>query len=122
MKQNSGTYSEIEVVRGDTTPEGRGRAARHLAKLNTRDWDETLERLAAQFERPNIVGQAHRLPDQQPEAAAAALQPHNSQVDAKRLDAWSRIRLDALSPLQSDEVRYYAPAAIETVTGHLQLR
>src|SRR5947208_7355064 len=121
MKQTSGTYSEIELVRGDTTPEGRGRAARHLAKLNTRDWDEKIERLAAQFERPNIVAQAPRLPDQQPAAAAAALQPHNSQVDAKRLDAWSRIRLAALSPLQEDEVRYYATAVIEKTNDHLKL-
>src|SRR6266550_3932700 len=121
MKQTSGTYSEIELVRGDTTPEGRGRAARHLAKLNTHDWDEKIERLAAQFERPNIVGQAPRLPDQQPAAAAAALQPHNSQVDAKRLDAWSRIRLAALSPLQEDEVRYYATAVIEKANDHLKL-
>src|SRR5205807_2233289 len=66
-------------------------------------------------------GQAPRLPDQQPAAAAAALQPHNSQVDAKRLDAWSRIRLAALSPLQEDEVRYYATAVIEKANDHLKL-
>ena len=50
MKQLSGKYSEIELVRSDSVRHERYRSAWSIGvKLNSREWDETVQKLAASF-------------------------------------------------------------------------
>ena len=49
MKQTSGNYSEIELVRSDSAQDEENRDAEPGVKLNSRDWDENVQKLAAMF-------------------------------------------------------------------------
>jgi hypothetical protein len=49
MKQLSGKYSEIGFVKSDSTHQKADRRAEHSVKLNSREWDETVQKLAAMF-------------------------------------------------------------------------
>jgi len=109
MKQLSGKYSEIELVRSGNE-EIVGQAPRlpneQLAggapalqredsttgiKLNRGDWDEIVRKLGAAFRTPrNVV-------------------------------AYDMIPTGKLSPLQEDEAGYYATAVVERIDGYLKL-
>jgi hypothetical protein len=47
MKQTSGNYSEIEFVRSDSGEEQHNHGIEHGLKLNSREWDENVQKLAA---------------------------------------------------------------------------
>src|SRR5207248_4246368 len=47
MKQTSGTYSEIELARSDSSREEASRGAEHGVKVNKHEWDETVQKVAA---------------------------------------------------------------------------
>src|SRR5438132_4345493 len=49
MKQLSGTYTEIEFVRSDGVHEEANSRAGQAVKLNSREWDEIVQKLAAAF-------------------------------------------------------------------------
>jgi N-acetylneuraminic acid mutarotase len=49
MKQTSGRYSEIELVRSDDGQEEENRGAEPGLKLSGREWDENVQQLAAMF-------------------------------------------------------------------------
>src|SRR5207247_1488928 len=50
MKQLGGTYSEIELIKSNSGDISQQRDATSV-KLNSREWDETLQKLAATFRR-----------------------------------------------------------------------
>src|SRR5438046_535044 len=83
MKQTSGQYSEIELLRSDGDQKENNRGPEHAIKLTSRDWDETVQRLAALF------GDT--------ETAA---------------DSVTEIKIGVFGPLQEDETRYYATAVL----------
>jgi hypothetical protein len=47
MKQLSGKSSEIELVKSDSTRDKDNRTAEHVVKLNSHEWDETVQNLTA---------------------------------------------------------------------------
>ncbi len=115
MRQLSGNYSEIELVRGDSRetvrqahrlPNGQlagGAPALQRPdlmgsiKLNSREWDETAQKLAAMFaDYPRAAG-------------------------VSPAKAIAQIETGALSALQEDETRYYATAVIDKTADHLKL-
>src|SRR5437016_4848478 len=49
MKQLSGKYSEIELVRSDSAGGQANCGPEHAMKLNSREWDESVQRLATMF-------------------------------------------------------------------------
>ena len=49
MKQTSGNYSEIEFVRSDSGEEQDNRGIEPSVKLNSREWDENVQKLVAMF-------------------------------------------------------------------------
>jgi hypothetical protein len=49
MKQTSGKYNEIELVKSDSAEQAAKRGDGHAVKLNNREWDETVQKLAAMF-------------------------------------------------------------------------
>src|SRR5882762_4197661 len=49
MKQTSGNYSEIELVKSGSGQDEENRGAEPGLKLNSREWDENVQKLAAMF-------------------------------------------------------------------------
>ena len=112
MKQLGGTYSEIEFIKSDSGDMSQQRDASSV-KLNSREWDETLQKIAATFRRAGSYqtngrnGPPGRLP--LPARSAYAT------VD------YETIPLNELSTLQEDERRYYATTVIERTRGQLKV-
>jgi len=146
MKQTSGMYTEMEWIKSDSAdpvaagvppaqptrlPPQRSADAKSVGavKMKTSEWQERVQKLAAQFDSQDIVGQAPRLPNGGLAAGAAALQLRRSsragQADAHasvaRPDAWAQIKTGVLSPLQEDDAHYYAVAVIKKGKERLKL-
>src|SRR6266446_6316172 len=121
LKQSSGTYSEIEFVKNDSAHEEANRRTKQSVKLNSREWDENIERLASQFQGQKIVGQGRRLPGEELAAGAGALQKAAPHVGTTGRDAWSQIKTGVLTPLQEDRDHYYASAVVNKSDDQLKL-
>jgi len=107
MKQLSGKYSEMEVVKNDTAQAKQNRDSGRSIKLNGHEWDETAQKLSATFrriERPRLN-------------ASGGLQsrPYDS------AESYETIPTGKLSSLQEDESRYYVTAVIKKTNDHLKL-
>ena len=92
MKQLSGTYSEMELIKDNTVGWAESSGPEHAVKLNNDEWDNTLQKLAAMFLDHPVAG-------------GATLQ----------------IKTGLVSALQEDETRYYATAVIEKTDKGLKL-
>src|SRR5437773_6191677 len=132
MKQTSGMYTEIEMVKSDSAESDSSPADTKnidAVKLNGSEWQESVQRLAAQFDGQDIVGQAPRLPNRGLAAGAAALQLRNlsraeqanTHASTARRDAWAQIKTGLLSPLREDEGHYYAVAVMNKGKDRLKL-
>jgi N-acetylneuraminic acid mutarotase len=96
MKELDGVYSEIELVKSDGGIDEGNRDAELGLKLNSREWDENLQKLTA------IFGGAK-----------------NSR---RRTGApITQIKTGVLSPLQEDEGRYYATAVLSKTNERLKV-
>src|SRR6266480_2763882 len=51
MKRTSGKYIQIELVKSDRADEEVNRGTGHSVKVNRREWDETLQKLAVTFNK-----------------------------------------------------------------------
>ena len=49
MKQTSGKYSEIELIRSESDQDEENRGTEPGVKMNSREWDENVQKLAAMF-------------------------------------------------------------------------
>jgi hypothetical protein len=130
VKQTSGTYSEIELVKGDDGESGVDRGAGHHVKLARREWDETLQKLAATFTEPTAAaasafGVRRHVAALEPLAGDESGRPANSDISAYSKEAaaevYKRIPVGKLSSLQENEEHYYATSVIEKTDGHLKL-
>src|ERR1051326_916360 len=99
MKQSSGAYTEIDFVR----TENNGGGQRHGVSLNSEEWDETLRRLAATFDRSS--------------AAEMSVGRKNAAVPGD----YKSIPVGQVSALQEEESRYYATAVISKSDTHLKV-
>src|SRR5467141_1056677 len=107
MKQTSGMYTEMEWIKSDSTPDqdkggsaspeddGKANCQRRGAEdditLNSREWDESIGKLAKDF--------------------------GNTKAGA----AWAQIKTGVLSPLQEDDGHYYAVAVTKKGKDRLKL-
>jgi len=91
MKQLSGKYSEIEFAKSDSSEGATNRDTEHAVKLNSREWDENVQTLAATFNKPGAA------------------------------EGYETVPVGKLSSLQEDESRYYATAVIEKGKSRLRL-
>ena len=106
MKQTSGKYSEIELVRSDSAPDEENRGAETDLKLNSREWQESIEKLAATFNR--AITQLRDGRDGPPGRPSLSAIPE--------VALYQTIPIEKLSALQQDESRYYATAVIRKPT------
>jgi N-acetylneuraminic acid mutarotase len=105
MKETSGQYSEIEFVRSDSGEDQDNGDAETGVKMNSRDWEENVQKLAA------IFGDAKNGPVQLRKSSRAELP----------VAPTTQIKTGVLSPLQEDEHRYYATAVLKKSKDHLKL-
>jgi N-acetylneuraminic acid mutarotase len=99
MKQTGGNYGEIDFVKSDSSDRLEHLAAERSVKLNSREWDETLQKFAAMFN--------HR-------TTAGGLSPTKGALLAQ-------LKTKLLSSLQEDESRFYAAAVIDKTGDHLKV-
>jgi hypothetical protein len=102
MKQLSGKYSEVELVKSDST-QGEDKRSVGSVKLNSREWDETVQKLTAMLgdaknntNHTNILSHGARLAG-----------------DKAVFGTMTEIKVGVLSSLQEDEGHFYTAA----VTG-----
>jgi N-acetylneuraminic acid mutarotase len=111
MKQLAGTYSEIELVKNDHSQREANRDDKQSVKLDSREWDEMVRRLAATF---NPSGRR-------------ALNDRNGPPSRPSLPAgpavatYQTVPIGKLSALQEDETRFYVIAVLGKTNDHLKL-
>jgi N-acetylneuraminic acid mutarotase len=110
MKQLSGKYNEIELVRSNDIEQKNNQLAEHSLKLNSREWDETVEKLATAFG----VRSGKR--------GIAAFESVGTSAHSKNAAAENHqaLPIGQLSPLQEDERRYYATAVLSKSNDRLK--
>jgi N-acetylneuraminic acid mutarotase len=108
MKQLSGKYNEIELSKSDNPREGGHHGTEHDVKLTSREWSETVQKLAATFGVRRHVA-ALKGADVSAHSTTAAAEEHET------------ISIGEVSPLQEDETRYYVTAIIARAERHLKL-
>jgi len=130
MNQTSGTYTEIELVKGDGGGNGVDRGGNQAVKLASDEWDETVPKLATTFSQPTAAGASgcgvrRRVAASEASAGDESVPPANSEISAypreTAADMYERIPVGKLSSLQEDAEHYYATAVIEKADGHLKL-
>jgi N-acetylneuraminic acid mutarotase len=99
IKQLSGNYSEVELVKSDRAHEKSDQGNGRRLQLNSREWDKTVQKLAAMF-------------------SARAVGPAVSPARGMRL---AQITVGIISSLQEDETRYYATAVLNKADHQLKL-
>jgi hypothetical protein len=101
MKQTSGKYSEIELVKGDRNEHNRG--SNPGLELSPHEWNETLCKLAAMFGKSKNN-------TRQPQSVHSSGDSLTPEMEA-----------ELLSPLQEDNGRYYAIAVLDKTKDRLKL-
>jgi len=91
MKHLSGKYSEIEFVKSDSSQEVTNHDVEHAVKLNTREWDQNVHKLAATFNGSSAAKDDETVP------------------------------VGKLSSVQEDENRYYATAVVNKTKDRLKI-
>ena len=114
IRQTSGMYTEMEWLKNDSAENGSGPADTkdiNAVKMNGNEWQESVGKLAAQFDSQDIVGQASRSSNGGLAIRAAALQKPPIE----------QIKTGILSPLQEDDAHYYAVAVVKKGKDRLKL-
>ncbi len=102
MTQLSGKYSEIELAKSDSARDADDRGAPHSAKLNSREWDETVQNLAV------IFGTAKNSTTRTEVFSSAALLGRDTPAST----AITQIKTGLLSPLREAQTHYYVTAVL----------
>src|SRR5438874_9966878 len=99
MKQLSGNYSEIEFIRSESGHEKNRQMVGHGVQLNSRDWEQAVQKLAATFgDRPVAAG-----------------------VLPVKVATPTRVKTGVLSALQEDSDCYYSTAMIDASKERMKL-
>jgi N-acetylneuraminic acid mutarotase len=111
MKRLSGNYSEIEVVKNDPAQAKQNRDSARSIKLNGREWDEIIQKLAVTFNKSESQLSNGR--------DGSLSRPSRSARPA--VAPYQTLPVGELSSLQEDESRYYVTAVIKKTNDHLRL-
>jgi N-acetylneuraminic acid mutarotase len=111
MRQLSGDYSEMELVRKDSTRAKDNQRAGHSIRLNDHEWDHTVQKLAGTFSKAtsHVTTGRDGSPSRPSLSARPAVAPYQT------------IPVGKLSSLQEDESRYYVTAVIKKTNDRLKL-
>jgi N-acetylneuraminic acid mutarotase len=119
IKQSNANYSEIELVKADSSEQDPAYNIEHGVKLNNREWNETVQKLAAMFDNIGIANSSRfglrRLGVPMKDTDI----PFES--SASVTEAYGNLATGKLSPLQENEECYYATAIIEKSDGRMRL-
>jgi N-acetylneuraminic acid mutarotase len=111
MKQLSGKYSEIELIKSDDGENENNDGAERGVKLASREWDKTVQELTALFAGDSNASARAGVLNR---AAAAGVLP-------AKAASIMEIKTGVVSRLQEDETSYYATAVIEKSRDRLKL-
>jgi N-acetylneuraminic acid mutarotase len=111
MKQLSGKYSEVDLVRSDSSKVEPNNAAERSVRLNNQKWDEAVQGLAAVFNEgtQQLTNGRHGPLGRPSLATRPAVAPYQT------------LPVGKLTSLQEDRENYYATALIEKTTDRLKL-
>ncbi len=113
MKQTTGKYSEMELIKGDSARGEENLGTETSLKLNSREWDENVKKLGAMFATANPSG-----------GGFADAKNGRTRRQSARHGAGApitQIKTGVLSPLQEDEERYFATAVVKKSHDRLKL-
>ncbi len=111
MTQTSTKYGEIEFVKTDGADTSDHRDAKHSVKVNNRQWDQTVQKLAATFDKPasNLIIGRDGLPGRPSHSARPAV------------ERCQTLPVGKLSSLQQDETHFYAMAILNKTSDRLKV-
>src|SRR5256885_11857909 len=109
MNQLNGEYTEIELIKRDRTEDDQHHSADRGVKLNSREWDETVQRLATIWGESTV------------EAGVSPASGHTGARSPATRATLGQIKTGVVSPLQEDESHYYATAVVEKTNDRLKL-
>src|SRR5258707_2721087 len=140
MKQTSGMYTEMEWIKSDSTqdqdkggsasPEddakanGQRRGAEDGVTLNSREWDETVQKLVATFNKPDAATpKAFGVGVRSRKRGIAAFESADMSAHSKNAaaDEYETLAVGKVSPLQENEGHYYAVAVTNKGKDRLKL-
>ena len=113
MKQLGGKYSEIELVKSDNAQEKIKDHTEHGVKLSSHDWDQTVQKLAAIFDKGGLG-----LPNGRDSVTAGSRLSRSARPPVALYQSFP---VGKVSSVQEDESRYYALIVASKTEGHLKL-
>jgi hypothetical protein len=119
MREISGTYTEIEVVKNARSQAENKRHVKQVLQLNDNEWDEFILRLAAIFHSNNAVQARVANRDLTANIPVAAKPGQNGSTGTR--ESLALITTGAVSPLQQDQNYFYATAVLEKSTDRVKL-
>src|SRR5438552_4409563 len=138
MKQTSGMYTEMEWIKSDSTPDqdkggsaspeddakanGQRRGAEDGITLNSREWDESVQKLVATFNKPDAA-KASAFGVRSRKRGIAAFESADMSAHSKNAAAgeYETLAVGKVSPLREDEGHYYAVAVMNKGKDRLKL-
>jgi N-acetylneuraminic acid mutarotase len=118
MKQLGGTYREVEFVKSDSSRLRGERVAAQSVKLNSKQWDETAQKLAALFNRVVTKAPGSGRTRDPVGFKRGHLLGHSK--SSARGD-YTTIPVGKPSQLQQDETDYFVTAVIEKDSNRLKI-
>ena len=118
-QMNSGTYGEIELIKSDAGDVGQERNSR-AKRLNSRDWDESVQKLGATFNKTDAAKPSGFEP-QRSEFSGASQSADASAHPESAAEMYKTLPVGKLSALQENETHYYATVVLTKTTDHLKL-
>jgi N-acetylneuraminic acid mutarotase len=118
MKQLSGNYSEIELIRTESPHEENRRAVGHRVQLNSREWDEMVQNLTAMFNKGTAKASAVGVRRDLAARKSDDMSAHAKNTSRQRYET---IPVGKLTSLQVEEGRYYVTAVIGKSNDYLKL-
>jgi N-acetylneuraminic acid mutarotase len=110
MRETNRKYSETEFVRSDGGPNENNLNAEHSVKLNSREWDEIVQKLAVTFSKSEIQPSNGRDGSLSPPSRSAR----------PVVAPYPTLPVGKLSSLQQDEERYYATVVLSKTNDRLR--
>ena len=118
-QMNSGTYSEVELIKNDRSDVGQERDSRTI-KLSSREWDENVQNLAGTFNNTDAA-QPGGFELQRSRFVGSFQSADASAHLESATEMHKTLPVGKPSPLQENETCYYAIAVLSKTNDHLKL-